>query len=50
MDIIQVIGQPNTQFVLNAEKVKFGIKTVLLKPEVMCNLYTIGKIIKLAFQ
>jgi len=29
---------------------KFGINLVLIEPELMCKLYTVGKIIKLAFQ
>ena len=31
-------------------KSKFGIKLVLIEVELMCNLYIIGKIIKLTFQ
>ena len=35
---------------IKCRKVKFRITTVLIKPKVMCKLYTVGKIIKLAFQ
>ena len=48
--IIQVVGQLNAQFGLNAKKGNFRIKLVLIELELMCKLYTIGKIIKLTFQ
>ena len=51
MGIIQVVGQPNTQFGSNAKRVNSEKKKlVLIELELMCKLYTIGKIIKLTFQ
>ena len=35
---------------IKCRKGKFGINLVLIEPELMCKLYTVGNIIKLVFQ
>ena len=50
VDIIQVAGPAKFIIWVECKKGKFEIKLVLIELELMCRLYTIGKIIKLTFQ